>query len=122
MGVKNLVVQPTHLMHGSEYDEMMEVLEAYEDQFESVAVAEPMLGEVGDDASVINEDKKAVAQAVADAAVKDAGYESISDLHTLFFALYRIWLFDNAPAVHAHNLSLFVLSYPAYIEAYKLGT
>ena len=44
-GVKNLVVQPTHLMHGSEYDEMMEVLEAYEDQFESVAVAEPMLGD-----------------------------------------------------------------------------
>ena len=76
-GVKNLVVQPTHLMHGSEYDEMMEVLEAYEDQFESVAVAEPMLGEVGDDASVINEDKEAVAQAVADAAVKDAGYESM---------------------------------------------
>lgn len=76
-GVKNLVVQPTHLMHGAEYDEMMETLDAYQDQFESIAVAEPMLGEVGDDATVINEDKAAVAQAVADAAVADAGYDSM---------------------------------------------
>lgn len=76
-GVKNLVVQPTHLMHGAEYDEMMEALDEYQDKFESVAVAEPMLGEVGDDAAVINEDKAAVAQAAADAAVKEAGYENM---------------------------------------------
>lgn len=59
-GVKNLVVQPTHLMHGAEYDELMEAVEAYEDRFESVKVAEPLLGEVGTDATVINADKKAV--------------------------------------------------------------
>ena len=76
-GVKNLVVQPTHLMHGAEYDEMAEVLEQYQDKFESVAIAEPMLGEVGDDATVINEDKAAVAQAVADAAVQEAGFDSV---------------------------------------------
>ena len=76
-GVKDLVVQPTHLMHGAEYDEMMEALDEYQDKFESVAVAEPMLGEVGDDAAVINEDKAAVAQAAADAAVKEAGYENM---------------------------------------------
>lgn len=76
-GVKNLVVQPTHLMHGAEYDEMVEALNEYADKFESIAVAEPMLGEVGEDASVINEDKAAVAQAVADAAIADAGYESM---------------------------------------------
>lgn len=76
-GVKNLVVQPTHLMHGAEYDEMAEVLEQYQDKFESVAIAEPMLGEVGDDATVINEDKAAVAQAVADATVQEAGFDSM---------------------------------------------
>ena len=76
-GVKNLVVQPTHLMHGAEYDEMAEVLEQYQDKFESVAIAEPMLGEVGDDATVINEDKAAVAQAVGDAAVQEAGFDSM---------------------------------------------
>ena len=76
-GVKNLVVQPTHLMHGAEYDEMAEVLEQYQDKFESVAIAEPMLGEVGDDATVINEHKAAVAQAVADAAVQEAGFDSM---------------------------------------------
>lgn len=76
-GVKKLVVQPTHLMHGAEYDEMMEVLDSYNDKFESISVAEPMLGEVGDDATVINEDKAAVAEAIANAAVKDAGYETM---------------------------------------------
>ena len=76
-GVKNLVVQPTHLMHEAEYDEMAEVLDEYSDKFESVAIAEPMLGEVGDDAAVINEDKEAVAKAVVDAAVKEAGFDSM---------------------------------------------
>ena len=77
-GVKNLVVQPTHLMHGAEYDELMEAVEAYEDRFESVKVAEPLLGEVGTDATVINADKKAVAEAVTAEAVKDAGYDSLN--------------------------------------------
>ena len=76
-GVKNLVVQPTHLMHGAEYDEMCEAIEAYRDKFESVAIAEPMLGEVGSDATVINTDKEAVAKAIAAAAVADAGFESL---------------------------------------------
>lgn len=76
-GVKNLVVQPTHLMHGAEYDEMTEALEEYQDKFESVAIAEPMLGDVGDDATVINADKEAVAKAVTDAAVADAGFDSM---------------------------------------------
>ena len=76
-GVKNLVIQPTHLMHGAEYDELVEALANYEDKFESVAVAEPLLGEVGKDATVINADKKAVAEAVALAAAKDAGYDSV---------------------------------------------
>ena len=76
-GVKNLVVQPTHLMHGAEYDEMMEMIDSYRDKFESVAVAEPLLGEVGSDAAVINADKEAVAKAVTAAAVKEAGYDSL---------------------------------------------
>ena len=76
-GVKNLVVQPTHLMHGAEYDEMCEALEQYKDKFESVAIAEPMLGEVGSDATVINTDKEAVAKAITAAAVADAGFESL---------------------------------------------
>ncbi|MCC8044426.1 MAG: sirohydrochlorin cobaltochelatase [Clostridiales bacterium] len=76
-GVKNLVVQPTHLMHGAEYDELMEAVEEYQDQFESVVVAEPLLGEVGDDATVINEDKAAVAEAVVAAAVESSDYDSL---------------------------------------------
>mgnify|MGYP002727696610 CR=1 FL=1 len=76
-GVKNLIVQPTHLMHGAEYDEMMEMVESYRDKFESVAVAEPLLGEVGADATVINSDKETVAKAITAAAVKDAGYDSL---------------------------------------------
>ena len=76
-GVKNLVVQPTHLMHGAEYDEMCEAIDAYRDKFESVSIAEPMLGEVGSDATVINADKEAVAKAITASAVADAGFESL---------------------------------------------
>ena len=76
-GVKTLVVQPTHLMHGAEYDEMCEALEAYKDKIENIVVAEPLLGEVGNDATVINADKEAVAKAVVATAVADGKFESI---------------------------------------------
>lgn len=76
-GVKNLVVQPTHLMHGAEYDELVEAINNYSDKFESVKIAEPLLGEVGDDASVVNEDKKAVAELITAEAVKTAGFDSL---------------------------------------------
>ena len=75
-GVKQLVVQPTHLMHGAEYDEMCAAIDKVRDQFESVEIAEPMLGEVGNDATVINADKEAVAKAVVAAALSESGYES----------------------------------------------
>ena len=42
-GVRTLVVQPTHLMHGYEYDELMETLAGYADAFEQVVVGEPLL-------------------------------------------------------------------------------
>ena len=75
-GVKQLVVQPTHLMHGAEYDEMCAAIDKVRDQFDSVEIAEPMLGEVGNDATVINVDKEAVAKAVVAAALEESGYES----------------------------------------------
>lgn len=73
-GVKDLVVQPTHLMHGAEYDELMESVAAYKDKFTSVKVGEPLLGEVGRDASVINADKEAVAKVVVAETIKEAGF------------------------------------------------
>ena len=78
-GVKILVIQPTHLMHGAEYDELAEAVAAYEDKFESVTIAEPLLGAVGSDATVINEDKGIVAQAITAEAVAESGYASLED-------------------------------------------
>ena len=75
--VKNLIVQPTHLMHGAEYDELVKAVERYQDKFESVKFSEPLLGEVGSDASAINSDKEAVAKAVTAQAVETAGYDSL---------------------------------------------
>ena len=66
-GVKNLVIAPTHLMHGAEYDELVAALEPYKADI-NIVVAEPLLGEVGADATVINDDKKAVAEVVVAAA------------------------------------------------------
>ena len=76
-GVKNLVVQPTHLMHGAEYDELIEALQAHKDNFETVKVAEPLLGTVGEDATVVNSDKEAAAQAVVAEAVAVSDYDSL---------------------------------------------
>ena len=76
-GVKNLVVQPTHLMHGAEYDELVDVVNNYKDKFETVTVAEPLLGEVGSDATAVNDDKKNVAEAITAEAVKTAEYDSL---------------------------------------------
>lgn len=76
-GVKNLIVQPTHLMHGAEYDELSEAVASYSDKFESVSIAEPLLGEVGSADDSVNSDKEAVAKAVTAEAVKTAGYESL---------------------------------------------
>ena len=77
-GVKNLVVQPTHLMHGAEYDELKATLDEYKDKFESAVIAEPLLGEVGSDATVINEDKENVAKAITAEAVKEAGFKDLA--------------------------------------------
>ncbi len=76
-GVKHLVVQPTHLMHGAEYDELIAALDQYRDKFESVAVSEPLLGEVGADATMVNADKENVAKYITAAAVVASGYESL---------------------------------------------
>ncbi|MCR5619044.1 MAG: sirohydrochlorin cobaltochelatase [Lachnospiraceae bacterium] len=76
-GVKNLVIQPTHLMHGAEYDELMAAVEEYSDKFETIAIAEPLLGEVGNDATVINADKKAVAEAIVAESLEIAGYDTL---------------------------------------------
>ncbi len=77
--VKTLVIQPTHLMHGAEYDELVEAVDKYKDKFDSVKVAEPLLGEVGSDATVVNADKAKVAEDVVAQAVKKAGYSSTDD-------------------------------------------
>lgn len=76
-GVKNLVVQPTHLMHGAEYDDLVATVDSYTDKFDSVIISEPLLGEVGADATVINDDKEAVAKAVTAEAVADGGFASL---------------------------------------------
>ncbi|MBQ9550691.1 MAG: sirohydrochlorin cobaltochelatase, partial [Lachnospiraceae bacterium] len=58
-GVKNLLIQPTHLMHGAEYDELTETLKSHSADFEKVLISEPLLGEASDDAAIVNDDKRA---------------------------------------------------------------
>lgn len=77
--VENLVILPTHLMKGAEYDEMCEAVKKVESKFKSVKIAEPLLGDVGKDASIINNDKKVVCEAITKAAVADANYKSLAE-------------------------------------------
>ena len=76
-GVKQLIIQPTHLMHGSEYDELAKAVSSFSEMFESVKIAEPLLGQVGADASEVNADKETVAKAITETAVSEAGFDSL---------------------------------------------
>ncbi len=78
-GVKHLLVQPTHLMHGTEYDDLIADVEKFRDKFESVMIGEPLLGATGADDDSLNDDKEAVAKAITGEAVKDAGFESVAE-------------------------------------------
>ena len=51
-GVKTLVVQPTHLMHGLEYDELVKEVGNYADAFDQVVFGEPLLSSDDDFAKV----------------------------------------------------------------------
>ncbi len=55
-GVKTLIVQPTHLMDGYEYTDLADALEDYQDKFDAISLAEPLL--------TSEEDYEAVAQAI----------------------------------------------------------
>ena len=57
-GVKNLVVQPTHLMNGIEYDELCGKIADYSDAFEKVVIGDPLL--------TSDEDFQIVADAIVD--------------------------------------------------------
>ncbi len=75
-GVKTLVIQPTHLMHGAEYDELVAATKDYADKIE-IKIAEPLLGEVGNGDTAVNADKEAVSKAIVNAAVSAAGYANL---------------------------------------------
>ena len=57
-GVKNLVVQPTHLMNGLEYNDILDEVAQYSDAFENVVFGEPLL--------TSDDDFKKVEQAIVD--------------------------------------------------------
>ena len=78
-GVRTLVVQPTHLMQGAEYDEMCSTIDQYRDQFESVEIAEPLLGAVGSSPEEVNPDKEAAMKALAETATEVSGYGSMEE-------------------------------------------
>lgn len=47
-GVKHLVVQPTHMMDGFEYHDMVEEIEGYRGRFESLSIGAPLLSSEAD--------------------------------------------------------------------------
>ena len=63
-GIKNLIVQPTHLMDGHEYTDLKDELEGYKDSFENISLGAPLL--------TSDEDFEAVIKAITDAT---ASYE-----------------------------------------------
>ena len=61
-GVRNLVVQPTHLMHGYEYNDLADELSEYADAFDSIVISEPLLSTDEDFKKVIEAVVRATAE------------------------------------------------------------
>ncbi|MBS7406629.1 MAG: sirohydrochlorin cobaltochelatase [Coriobacteriales bacterium] len=72
-GVKELIVVPTHLMNGAEFDELKEQVEAAKGDI-NVKFSDALLGTYGKTATSVNKEKKIVAKAITAAACKDANY------------------------------------------------
>ena len=66
-------------MQGAEYDEMCSTIDQYRDQFESVEIAEPLLGDVGSSPEEVNPDKEAAMKALAETATEVSGYGSMEE-------------------------------------------
>ena len=60
--VKTLVIQPTHLMNGLEYTDLVDEIAQYSDAFDKVAIGEPLLTSDDDFKAVI----KAITEATAE--------------------------------------------------------
>lgn len=78
-GVTDLIVQPTTLMHGTEYDLMVQNVKANRGKMR-VAFAEPLLGSASDSDEVTNTDKKSVAKAAAAASAAGIGAADIQSV------------------------------------------
>ncbi len=87
-GVKTLIVQPTHLMSGFEYDDVMAELEKYKDKFDSLAVGEPLLTSEEDIATVIMSiTTRTAAYADSDTAVVFMGHGTEHEANAIYATL-----------------------------------
>ena len=92
-GVKNLLVQPTHLMNGYEYGDLRNLLEKkYADKFESIKIGAPLLTSDDDFAKAA----KAMADATKDS-VKDGktavcwmGHGTSADSHSIYAKMQQV--------------------------------
>ncbi len=110
-GVKNLVIQPTHLMNGLEYNELVEEVANYSDAFEKVAIGEPLLSSDEDFQAVM----KAITEATAeyddgDTAICFMGHGTEADSNSVYtkmqdmlteagYANYYVGTVEAAPSL-----------------------
>ena len=101
-GVKTLVIQPTHLMDGFEYNDVVDEVAQYADAFDAVAIGEPLL--------TSDEDFAAVAQAIAAATAEyDDGTTAIVFMgHGTEAASNRVYAKMQQVLADAGNANYFI--------------
>lgn len=75
-GVKYLIVQPTFLISGIEYEKLKQLIKLYEEQFLSLQLIEPLLEENKQDKEKKTKRKADVAKIMADEMMKEAGFST----------------------------------------------
>ena len=89
-GVKNLVVQPTHLMNGYEYGDLVEELKSRESDFESVRIGAPLLTTDDDFARVAEAMVKAVDASDGKTAVCYMGHGTAADANSIYARMQKV--------------------------------
>ncbi len=92
-GVKNIIVQPTHLMDGIEYHKLLDKLSKYEDSFEKVSVGEPLLMEDDDFKKVMDAVVDDLSEYVdEDTAVCLMGHGTEAESNSVYFKLQKLFI------------------------------
>lgn len=86
-GIKEIIIQPTHIINGIENDSMIKDIEKYKEDFESIRIGSPLLTNTDDYRELVNILKNHFCNIGGDEAIVFMGHGSSHDANAVYPAL-----------------------------------